>query len=51
MTDTPRSQDFIYAAFTEVVCPTCDAGAIFGTKAEAKVWARNHKFDHMEENK
>lgn len=47
-TSVPRSQDFIYASFVEVVCPLCDEGALFDTKADARQWARGHKADHID---
>jgi len=43
----PKTQDFIYATFTEVVCPVCEDSAIFNLKADAQQWARTHKADHI----
>jgi hypothetical protein len=43
----PRSQDFVYASFVEVLCPVCEESSLWPTKAAAKQWARDHKWDHQ----
>jgi hypothetical protein len=49
----PKTQDFkyfyigAYGTFIEVVCPVCEDSSVFSIEANAKQWARMHKFEHV----